>query len=287
MARLGPPAAPTALAVSWLACLGALLLVWKALPVRDSRPAAAIALVYAAFAPGIVYGYALFPLSLLALVTVAFLMLLQRDRRLAAGIAAAVAVLAYPVGLAAAPAGAVWLLARRSAPLRDRLLGVVLVVAPSLAALELFSLDQWLETGRWNAYLLVQRKYDHHVQDPFHAVGSALSSAFGHGSPVHARERARTADAVRHLRARLRARRVALRRGPRARADSLVAIWALAAWLIPHIWANVSEYRSEAALLPVALLVGRLPQALSACIVVGAFLLVAPMELLFLRSVLV
>ncbi len=181
LAAFGAPTAPTALAVSWSAGLATLVLVWWALPARETRAAAAVALAYAAVAPGIVYRYAVFPLALLTLATVAFLALLQRGRWLAGGLAAAVGLLAYPIGLVGAPAGAVWVLANRSIPLLERVRRVTLVAYPSLVALWLFVFDQWLETGHWNAYLLVQRKYDHHLQDPFHMVVRAGHRVFDHG----------------------------------------------------------------------------------------------------------
>ena len=78
-----------------------------------------------------------------------------------------------------------------------------------------------------------------------------------------------------------------LRRVPAASLDTLIALWALAAWLVPHVWANVSVYRGEAALLPVAVLVARLPRPLSACLAGAALLLVVPMQLLYERSLLV
>ncbi len=40
--------------------------------------------------------------------------------------------------------------------------------------------DQRFETGRWNAYFLVQRKYGHHLRDPLAAVADAVQG-LGHG----------------------------------------------------------------------------------------------------------
>lgn len=283
---LSLPTGGSALVVSWIACLAALVLLWRAFLVGLPRPAGALALAYAACAPGLVYDYAIFPLSLLSLCTIAALALLLRGRSLAAGLAAGLAAIAYPVGLALAPAGVAWLIADRRLPAGVRLRRVALYAAPILVALAVFVVDQRLETGRWNAYLLVQRKYGHGLQDPFSAVYAAAQSVF-HGSAFHLVD----APALQTLFVALVLVLVLLdrllHRASASAFDALVVIWALAAWLVPHIWANVSEYRSEAALLPIAILVGRLPRALSACIVAGAFLLVAPMELLFLRSVLV
>lgn len=284
--KLALPTDGTALVVSWIACLAALVLLWRAFLVQLPRPGGVLALAYAACAPGLVYDYAIFPLSLLSLCTLGALAFLVRGRALPAGVAAGLAAITYPVGLALAPAGVVWLAAARRLPPRTRVRRVALYTAPILATLALFTVDQRLETGRWNAYLLVQQKYGHGLQDPFAAVYTAGQSVL-HGSAFHLVD----APSLQTLLLAFVLLSVLvdrlLHRASATALDTLVVVWALAAWLVPHIWANVSEYRSEAALLPVALLVGRLPRVLSLCIVAGAFLLVAPMELLFLRSVLV
>src|SRR5204862_8260159 len=112
--------------------------------------------VYAAFAPGEVYEYAVFPLSLLAVATLAHLWLLYRGSWVAAGLAGAAAALAYPVGVAVVPAAIVWLLAvRRDAPMRERLRRTALVAGVSVLGLALLPIVQRIQTGRWNAYLLV------------------------------------------------------------------------------------------------------------------------------------
>ncbi len=69
--------------------------------------------------------------------------------------------------------------------------------------------------------------------------------------------------------------------------DGLLLLWGCLAWLIPELWESVSVYRGEAALMPLALLVGRLPRGLALAFAAAAFLLIVPMELLFERSLLV
>ncbi len=287
LAAFGAPTAQTALAVSWAAGLATIVLVWWALPARETRVAAAVALAYAAFAPGIVYRYAVFPLALLTLATVAFLGLLQRDRWFAGGLAAAVGLLAYPIGLVGAPAGAVWLLASRSIPLRERVRRVMLVAYPSLVALWVFVFDQWLETGHWNAYLLVQRKYDHHLQDPFHMVVAAWHRVFADG-PLFTLTKSLALQTllVSFILACVLIELV-IRRGAFAHADALVAIWAVMAWAMPISETNVATYRGEAALLPLALLVRRLPWPLGAAITLAAAVLAVTMTKLYLRNYLV
>jgi hypothetical protein len=287
LAHFGTPTADAALAVSWSAGLATLVIVWWALPVRESRAAAGVALAYAAVAPGVVYRYAVFPLALLTLATVAFLALMQRGRWLAAGLAAAVGVLTYPIGLVAAPAGAVWLLAHRSVPLRERVRRVVFMAYPSLVALWVFVTDQWLETGRWNAYLLVQRKYDHHLQDPFHADVVAWHRVFGHGPLFTLTKSLAFQTLLVSFVLTCVLIELIVRRGASASADALVAIWAVMAWAMPIAETNVASYRAEAALLPLALLVRRLPRPLAAGITFAAAVLAVSMTKLYLRNYLV
>jgi hypothetical protein len=284
--KLGSPAAPTALVLAWLAGLSTLVLVWRALPAREPRAAAGIALAYAAFAPGMVYRYAIYPLSLLTLATVAFLFLMQRGRWLAAGVAAAVCVLTYPVGLAAAPAAVVWLIAQRSVPLRERARRIALTVYPSLVALWFFVTDQWFETGRWNAYLLVQRKYRHQFQDPFHPVRHAWHVVTAHGSWFTQAKAPALETLLVALVLVCVLIELVVRRGPSARADALVAIWAVLAWAGPLSESKLSTWRGEAALLPLALLVRRLPRPLGIAIAIAAAVLAVPMTKLYLANVL-
>ena len=176
------------------------------------------------------------------------------------GLAAAVGLLAYPIGLVAAPAGAVWLLAHRSVPRLERVRRVTLMAYPSLIALWLFVFDQWLETGHWNAYLLVQRKYDHHLQDPFHMVVRAGHRVFDHGPLFTMTKSLALQTLLVSFVLFCVLIELVVRRGPFAHADALVAIWAVMAWAMPISETNVATYRGEAALLPLALLVRRLPR---------------------------
>ena len=173
---LGLPIIATALAVSWLAFLITLVLIWTVfLNQRPTVPAAA-ALLYAGFAPGVIYNYAIFPLALLSLCTVAFLALLHHERWRAASLTGACAALVYPVGVVASPVAALWLLARRDIRLHERLRHTAVILGSWIGALALLVIDQRLETGRWNAFLLVQRNYRHHIQDPFSVLRAAFDN---------------------------------------------------------------------------------------------------------------
>ncbi len=151
---------------------GTIVLLWATFLERRTEAAAVAALFYAAFAPGQIYYYAVFPLSMLTFATVACLWLLCRERYLAAGATGAVAALAYPVGVLLAPIAAVWLIAQRRVPLGERLRRVALACGPILAGVWILMIVQRIDAGRWDAFFLIQEKYEelHGSQNPFVAT---------------------------------------------------------------------------------------------------------------------
>ena len=282
---LALPLAPAALAVSWLAFLGALLILWRAFLVHQPRPAAAAALAYAAFLPGLAYEYGVFPLALLSLCTVAFFALLQRGHWLAAGTAAAVGALAYPVGVVAAPVAAVWLLADRSVPFPQRAIRVGAVAGPTVAALSFFVFVQQIETGHWNAYLLTQAKYGHRLVSPAITIAHALTKA------AQAPLRLADAPALQTLFITFVlicvGAAVAIHRDLSTRFDVLIIIWAVVVWLQLYAETDLDAYRGVAGLMPLAVLLPRLPRLLAAAIAVAAILIAVPMATLYLSGVLI
>ena len=116
--RIGLPLRGTAVVVSWVFAAATLVLLWWTFLRRDAGVAALGALVYAAWAPGQIYHYAVFPLSMLAFFTVAHLWLAQRGHYAGAGLTGAVAVLTYPLGLVLVPVTTL------SGPPVDRSVGV-------------------------------------------------------------------------------------------------------------------------------------------------------------------
>jgi hypothetical protein len=143
-----------------------------------------------------------------------------------------------------------------------------------------------ISVGRWDAYFLVQAKYHHTLRNPLAAVQDAVLTLSRH-SPF----RIESAPALQTLLVTAVLASVlavvALRRRDAERVDLLLALWAVGTWILPHAQANVSTYRSQAALLPLALLVRRLPAPLVLAIVVAAAALCVPMAELFLQGRLV
>lgn len=285
--QLGLPLRGTAVLVSWLFAAGTIVLLWATFLERRTGSAAAAALFYAAFAPGQIYHYAVFPLSMLAFMTVAFLWLLYRERYLAAGIAGAVAALTYPVGVLLAPISAVWLVAQRSVPLGERLRRTAIASGLTIAGFWILVVDQGLETGRWDAFFLVQEKYAtlHGSQNPFVATWDILRGGvqnLGDGIAVVVALQTALVTIVLAL-VLVHAFR---RRRSLDSADSLLLIWALATWALPLSQA-FSVQRGQAALLPLAVLVARLPSRLAWSLAVAAAAIAVWMESYFLDGTLI
>ena len=281
--RLGIGIALAGLAFAWLFTLGTLVLLWATFLGCELESGAVAALVYAAFAPGMVFGYAMYPLSMLAFFTVAYLWLVTRERWGWAGLAGVVIVLAYPVGLAAPAAVALYVLVCYGCdPVLVRARALALAVGPPVVAVGLLLLQFQLAVGHWNAYFLIQEKYGHQLREPFASIVHALTTLLHPGSfnlrGVSALQTLLvTAVLVSVLVV------VACRR-PLPRADLLLAFWAVATWLLPSATSHLAGHRGEAALLPVAILVARLPPRLQAGFVAAAVAVSLPTVVLYLRG---
>jgi hypothetical protein len=167
---------------------------------------------------------------------------------------------------------------------RERLRRTAISAGVMLAGFCVLLVDQRLEVGRWNAYFLVQRKYHHTLRDPLAPVHDALhvlrtSSPFRVSSAPSVQTLLVTFALVCVLVV------VATRR--RSDGDLLLALWALATWAFPLAQANVSVWRSEAALLPLAALMPRLPRPLLVVVVVVAGWISVPMAMLYFEGKLV
>ncbi|HUZ15554.1 MAG TPA: hypothetical protein VMU72_05180 [Gaiellaceae bacterium] len=265
----GVPLAGGALMLAWAFWLGTLALLAIALEDALFTVGGAAALAFAAFVPGGVFEYAVFPLSLLSFALVASMLLLMKGRSWAAGVAAGIAAAAYPVGVAVVPVAVAWLvLVAREAPVRERLRRAAIVGGLGAAGAAATPVVQAIQVGRWDAFFLVQDKYGHSLRDPLApAVHAALGlSSWPPGNLI----------SVTDLQALLVALVLGLvlvelivRRETATRLDVLVALWLVASWLFVHSKSGVSVYRSEITILPAALLVRRLPRPL-AVLVLGA-----------------
>ena len=156
VASVGLDHAFVAVALSWLFDLSAIVLLWVILDRRTDARAVAV-LVFASFAPGLVYDYAAFPLSMLAFLTLLYLWLIKTEYWVFAGLVVFTLVLTYPTGLAAPLAVAVVLPStHRTVPLGERWRRVGVAAGPAVVALVLFPILQQRATGHWDAYYLAQ-----------------------------------------------------------------------------------------------------------------------------------
>jgi hypothetical protein len=298
----------TAILISWLASLATLLVLWGAFLLGQPVPAAvprrgpaltalgaSLALCYAAFAPGLVYNYGEFPLSLVTLGTVCSFALAHRGHWMWAGLAAAVAALAYPVGLAVAPSCGLWALAEPGARVSRRLSHALAATIPAVVAVALFLTTERLQTGHWDAYLLVQQRFHHRLGDPFIRIVQVLR-AFAHSpfvlSPSYSSlDLISGAAAIESLLVAFvvvcTLTELLLRRGPDLRNDALIGIWAVLAWVLLWVASGVDAYRGDLALMPIAVLVRRLPWPLAALITAVAVVLAVPMTDLYLKRSLI
>jgi hypothetical protein len=282
---VGLPLRGSAVVLSWLFASATIVLIWATFLRRSVWSAALAGLVYAAFAPGQIYLYAVFPLSLLAFSTLLSLWWLYRERWVAAGIAGAVAALSYPLGIVLVPVSAVWILVQRTVPIWERIRRTVLASGVMLVGPAVLLVDQRFETGRWNAYFLVQDKYHHMLQNPIVATWHALTPIVDR-SPFALSQAPTLQTALVTATLLLILVHAALRHESLDSLDALLLLWALATWALPWSQSNVSHQRGEAALLPLAILVARLPWPLSVALAAAAVAIALPMEKLFLDGVL-
>ena len=143
-----------------------------------------------------------------------------------------------------------------------------------------------VETGHANAYLLVQAKYGHGIHDPFGPVVNALHTVARTSPFAVATAPAVQTLAVAALLACVLVELV-VHRSTATRTDWLIAVWAILTWVIPHMGANVTFARSEAALALLAVLARRLPLPLLAVFLGLAVWLTVALTELFLRGSLV
>lgn len=261
---VGLPLAPAAVVISWLAAAATLVLLWR----WFLRPRGAT-LAYAGFAPGLVYLYAIFPLSLLTLAAVVFLRQLDRDRRVAAG-AGVVAALAYPLGLALVPIVAVVraVQTRRSRP---PVRYVIAVAGPAVLAGAGFVLAQRLQTGRWTAYFDVANSYGG-LHDPITSITDWAKVLWSASNPFdYSLVPVWQFFFVTVLLAVVTVLTIRARRSE----DAVILAWCIGVWFVPLLQSHQSLWRSEAALVLLAPLLRLLPRrltwAVAAVLVVAGF----------------
>jgi hypothetical protein len=277
----------TAVAVSWSFAVGTLVLLWTTFLRRELTTAALGALLFAAYVPGQIYHYAIFPISMLAFFTVLHLWLLQRQRWLAAGLAGAVAAATYPIGVMLIAVSALWIaFVLRDAPWLERARRVALASGLTVAGFVAVLVDMKLETGHWDAYFLIQEKYGHGFHLPVGTFRDAVRPVF-EGSPVATGQAAALQTLVVGVIVASVFIHAGLRRRRLTSLDGLLLLWLSFYWAFPLTQHNVELVRSEATLVPLAVLVWRLPRPLLLLAVGTVVWLSVPIAQLFLDGKLV
>jgi hypothetical protein len=281
---LGLPLFVAGVVLSWLFSATALVLIWRAF-LRDmpSRVAAVGGLFYAAWAPGQVYEFAVYPLSMLVVFILAYLHFLRQNRWLAAGLMGAGAALTYPVGLTLAVVAVVWVTVTLE---RGRVRAIAASAAPLPLAFLLILVVQRAQTGRWSALFDVQSTYDHGLHNPFGAIFNALILWSRTQSLASENVKALQTLAVSALLLAILLT-IVLRRTRPARLELLFLLSAAVTWALPLSQGNISVQRSQAALLPVAVLVARLPRPLLVVAIAATVALSIPVARLYFDGLLV
>ncbi len=283
--RLGLSPEWSGLAVSGLAQLALLVLVWTRLlgGVHGWRRGALLLL--AAFFPGGIYAQAVFPISLVLLLLLLALLAVRDGRPVLAGVSGAAAAFTYPTGCLLAVVYGAWLLVaagqergdwRRLLPLAGPALGLAAVLALMGA-----------QTGAWDAFFRNQvQGFGYALSDPLATLGTRLV-------PLLAPRQAGTARVAAACQTVLVLLLVgwAGAEAIRDRADRTTALFGLtlaAFWLFPLLLGGqLSLYRAEALLLPGVWLLRRAPAPALGVILAGALALAVPMARAFFQGTLV
>jgi hypothetical protein len=283
--QLGAPVRPAALFVSLACCLAALSLVWIGFLGARWTMGNWLCLLMAAFTPGQVYYHSIFPLALAGLALLLVLYFLSQERWLAAGAAGAVLAATYPSGSLIIPVTALWILFRRD----GARLGVRVARLASTSGVACLGglfvpTIQRVQTGHWDAFFKVHAHYHNYWQDPFPQLVRTVKPVFSHAPTVAAIPHYEAAFAA--VLVVLVCGTVLLRRGTPGPIDSLLVLTLLAYWLVPLSIHHMDLYRSDALLIPAALLLRRAALPVQAAGVVCGMLLSVPMAEAFLVRVL-
>ncbi len=274
--------------VSQVAFAAVLVVVWVGFLDRRVTKRNVGLLVLAGFFFGGVYYFAVFPLSLFVLLVLLWALAFSHGRWILGGVAALLAVLAYPLGVVLVPVGAVWvLLGTRGEPPGHRALvaGASSLLAAS-GLLVVFAVHQ-VTIGRWDASLEQQRTSFR--AGPMNPLTNWIDVVVRRSTWTQvASSRAATVLAVQTAVVAvvvLTALVVVVRDRGRSTTDIGVALLVAALWLVPLSNDIASGlYRRESTILPVVLLLRRAPTVVVWAFAVAAVALFGPLARLFQLS---
>ena len=213
-------------------------------------------LAFAACFPGMVYYYALFPVSLLTFLTIVCLLLYIRRRFLLAGLVGGLCAWAFAIGPLV---GVVLLIA---ALIVDRGPGFWRVVVRSagvvFAGFAAWLLVNQLWVGGRRAYFRGQSKYANGLHNPISTFVTAFTG--GRRRPTNSKIRSGYNYLIPKAQSAFIAAVIGLlvwtlRRRPVSRTEWVIVTYTAVFWLLPLVdGASLSRYRMEALLVPCAVL---------------------------------
>jgi len=287
LGHLGLPLPVAAMALSILFAYLTLQMIWVLIgPSWSFSHLCCLAL--AACFPGMVYYYALFPVSLLTFLAVLCLILFIRRRFLLAGLVGALCTWAFALGpLIVVVLLVAVVLVERGPALRHRAARTAGVALAGFVAVLL--LTQWW-VGNWTDYFKDQSKYGNGLHDPVTTFVMAFT-----GGPPSKYPLQDPNPGYNYLIPKAQTAFVAalviglivwtLRRRPVSRADWVLLSYTVVFWLAPLVdGPTLGRYRMEALLVPCVALCTRLPRVLQVALVGVAAVLAVGLAQLFTRS---
>ena len=248
-------------------------------------------LAFAACFPGMVYYYALFPVSLLTFLALMCLILFIRRNYLLAGLMGAACAWAFAVG----PLISVVLLI--SVVIVDRGPGLwrraALSAGVAFAGFVTLLLAYQLWTGHWRSYLQGQAKYANGLHDPIATFVTAFTGGPAAPYPLQDPNAGYNYLIPKAQTAFIAALVIGLviwtlSRRPVSRTDWVVLSYTVVFWVLPLVdGASLSRYRLEALLVPSAVLCTRLPRVVQVALVVIAAVLAVGLTSLFTKDYLI
>ena len=285
---IGLPTAATAVAVSWIFDFALLVLLWEGFLREISSPLRHVALLFAAFAPGAIYMRAGYPMSMAAFFMLLCLYLLRHRRWFWAALCGSIAAFTYPVAVAIVPIVFAWvLMGERRSALQMRFVRACLCGALAGAGLVATLVAAQVQTGHWNAYFLIQDRYDHGVHLPFTLLLPMLTGPFDGVTYVHGiwdceaiLATAVSACLLLGIGARALRRTTSLQ-------ELLIVALVLICWLGPLTQRDISYWRDDTLMLPAAVLLPRLPTRIAIGLAGGAVTMLPLLALFFFIGTLI
>lgn len=251
-------------------------------------------LLLAAFFPGCIYFAAVFPISMVLFFVLLSIFFLGRKQWLSAGIAGGVAAFVYPSAALFSVVAGVWVVAfMRKLGLKGQILAGLRAVGLTVCGFASVLLWDWHKTGHWDAFFLIQSRFKHGDYLPY-ALWARKTAAFFLGLDhlpnagwadvgiIPALQTIFTAMVV------VVSVTVFFRSKEHDQGLWLIVLYAVAFWIFPWcVGGSLSQYRSEALVMPVSILCRRLPASSIWILAVLAILIAAPMAALFFRNVLI